>query len=294
MRIRIVAAATSGLVVALGASLLFQTMRGNGEASTPPGAAGGGVTSAPLGAAGGQPSAVPTPTDDPPFTYVEEFLTPVALGTWPANGSAPRGYRSFRSYPEGTSHTYYPSQVLAVHDGVLDWYCHGSMGAAVLPFGYSGFLYGTYTVRMRTDDFPGYRAAFLLWPNSGQWTHELDGPEEDTAAPNPYPAVLLGTTPTWRFDPPTHIGTPASWHDAAFHDYTWQWSPDAVSFYQDGNLVTRVTDPDGVPQVSMHPVLQVQFSNALRGAAPDPSISGHVYVDRIMYDPSYTIAIPTN
>jgi hypothetical protein len=45
----------------------------------------------------------------------------------------------------------------------------------------------------------------------------------------------------------------------------------------------------------MHPVLQVEFSNNLSGSQkPDPSISGHVYVDRVMYDPSPTIAPPTN
>jgi beta-glucanase (GH16 family) len=221
---------------------------------------------------------------------VQEFATPVGAGQWPSNGSAPAAYPSYASYADGTSGKYYPSQVLSVHDGLLDWNVHNSMAAAVLPFGYQGFTYGTYTVRMRTDRFSGYHIAFLLWPDTNQWTHELDGPESETSSSNPYPAVLQSTSPV-AFAPPTTTPTPASWNDAAFHNYTWQWGPGFVAFYQDGTQVTRVTS--NVPDQAMHPVLQVEFSNTLSaGQKPDPSISGHVYVDRVMYDPSSTITIP--
>ena len=225
------------------------------------------------------------------FAYVEEFMTPVAQGQWPSNGRGPSAYPNYLTYADGTSDKYYPSQVLSVHDGMLEWDVHDSMGAAVLPFGYDGFTYGTYTVRMRTDRFPGYHIAFLLWPNTDKWTHELDGPEGETSTSNPYPAVLQSTNPV-RFAPAQTTPVPKSWNDPVFHNYTWQWGPDFVAFYQDGVQVTRVTT--NVPREGMHPVLQVEFSNTLsEGQKPDPSVSGHVQVDRVMYDPSYTIPVPT-
>jgi len=220
---------------------------------------------------------------------VEEFGRSVPAGNWPGNGSAPSAYPNYVSYADGTSGKYYPSKVLSVHDGVLDWNCHQSMAAAVLPFGYSGFTYGTYTVRMRSDDFSGYHVAFLLWPNTDKWTHEIDGPESNTSTSRPYPAVLQSASPT-VFSPSPQVSAPASWHDAAFHNYTWQWTPTSLSFYQDGTRVTTVTG--NVPTQGMHPVLQVEWANS-SNTRPDPSITGHVYVDRVMYDASYTVPVPT-
>ncbi|MGY2078724.1 glycoside hydrolase family 16 protein [Modestobacter sp. SYSU DS0657] len=226
---------------------------------------------------------------------VQEFDTDVALGAWPGDGSAPSAYPGMLSYRDGSEATngaggaegvYHPSKVLSVHDGVLDWWCRDAKAAAVLPFGYEGFTHGTYTVRMRTDDFAGYHIAFLLWPTSDRWSHELDGPEGETSDAHPYPAVLQGTDPV-SFAPTQRVVTPASWHDPVMHDYTWQWGPGFVAFYQDGVQVTRVTT--NVPDEPMRPVLQVEWSNS--GERPDPAVSGHVYVDRISYDPRWTIPV---
>ncbi len=221
----------------------------------------------------------------PQVAQVVDFDTPVALGQWPADGSPPAAYPSAYSYPDGMSGKYYPSQVLSVHDGVLDWWCRNSMAATVVPLGYQGFTYGTYTVRMRTERFPGYHIAFMLWPVSDRWTHEIDGPENETDATHPYPAVLQGHDPT-TFAPSQHTYTPHSWNEAGFHDYTWRWGPDFLAFYQDGALVTRVTT--NIPQEPMRPTLQVEFSNTLTDPQrPDPASSGHVYVDRVTYSPDY-------
>src|SRR4051794_40411837 len=241
-----------------------------GRASSSPSAA----AAAPP-ASGASPQAGATSSGGSGFASVQEFATPVPLGSWPGNGSAPAAYPNYLSYADGTSGKYYPSQVLSVHDGVLDWNVHNSKAAAVLPFGYQGFTYGTYTVRMRTDNFPQYHIAFLLWPNTDQWTHELDGPEQESGARAPYPAVLQSTNPVRFLPADPKPSTPASWNDPGFHNYTWQWGPDFAAFYQDGSLVSRVTS--NVPKEGMHPVLQVEFSNAMsQGQRPDPSISGHV------------------
>ena len=117
----------------------------------------------------------------------------------------------------------------------------------------------------------------------------LDGPESNTSTSKPYPAVLQGANPM-AFQPAPKPSTPASWHDPGFHNYTWQWGPGFVSFYQDGTKVTTVTT--NVPDQGMHPVLQVEWADS-GDRKPDPSITGHVYVDRVMYDPSYTVPVPT-
>ena len=257
-----------------------------------------GSSATPSTAKGSAPAPAPAPalssgpaSSSAGYSSVQEFTTPVAAGQWPGNGSAPAAYPAYQSYADGTSGKYYPSKVLSVHDGVLDWNCHASMAAAVMPFGYSGFTYGTYTVRMRADAFDQYHIAFLLWPVTDKWTHEIDGPEQETSASKPYPAVLQSTSPKVSFTPTGgQAPVPQSWHDAAFHDYTWQWAPGSLTFYQDGVKVTTVTS--NVPDQAMRPVLQVEFSNSFAdGQKPDPSITGHVYVDRVAYDPSYTMAV---
>jgi hypothetical protein len=243
------------------------------------------LTAATATAMSGVPVAYASPTPTPTPSAQINFDTPIPLGAWPANGTAPKAYPTARSYPDGTADKYYPSKVLSVHDGVLDWYVHAGQAAVVVPFGYSGFKYGTYTVRMRTDRFPGYHIAFLLWPSTDKWTNELDGPENETSAAYPYPAVLQNPS-TKTFAPKSMVYTPKSWNDQVFHDYTWVWTPTSVSFLQDGVLVTTVTTH--VPQELMRPTLQVEFSNKLTaGQKPPASASGHVYVDRVSYSPTY-------
>jgi hypothetical protein len=235
------------------------------------------------------PSAPPAPPPSTTHDYVEEFDKPIALGQWPSNGSAPTAYPKMLTYADGTSGKYYPSQVLSVHDGVLDYYNHDAMAAAVLPFGYEGFTYGTYTVRMRlAASYPGYHNAFLLWPNTGTWPSagEFDYPENETAASNPYAAVVQSNA---TFLPAKTTYTPSAWTDGKFHDYTIQWAPGEVRFFQDGVFVTKVNG--NVPNAAMHPVMQNEFSNTLKDPAkPSTSITGHTLVDRVTYDKSYTIA----
>ncbi len=251
--------------------------------TTPPAPTSTGTTTPTPTATGTTP--VPTPVT---HDFVEEFNTPISLGAWPNNGNAPSAYPKFLTYPDGTAGKYYPSQVLSVHDGVLDYYNHDAKAAAVLPFGYEGFTYGTYSVRMRlAATYSGYHNAFLLWPNTGTWPQagEFDYPENETSATKPYAAVVQ-TNGT--FLPPTTTYTPSSWTDGKFHDYTIQWAPGEVRFYQDGVFVTKVNG--NVPSKPMHPVMQNEFTNTIQDPAkPSTSITGHTYVDRVTYDKSYTI-----
>lgn len=202
---------------------------------------------------------------------VVDFDTPVAAGSWPGDGTAPAAYPRILTYPDGTSGKYFPSKVLSVHDGVLDYFDRDGMAAAVLPFGYAGFRYGTYSVTMRCQHYAGFHNAFLMWPNRGRWpvAGEYDFPESDTAAPAPYLAVVQDTHPV-TFLPRRLTHCPRSWHDRRFHTYTQQWGPGFLRCYQDGIVVGTVTA--NIQTEAMHPVLQNEW--APRTTKPGPADTG--------------------
>ena len=177
---------------------------------------------------------------------------------------------------------YYPSKVLSVHDGVLDWYLHSengvSMGAAPQPKipnasanppRYNSFLYGRYSVRFKADSLAGFKTAWLMWPDSGVWPRdgEIDFPEGELTR-TIYGATHAGTNHAEVFD----SGVPfTSWHVA-----TTEWSPERLEFFLDGqSLGASTTD---IPSTPMHFILQTE--SCLTGC-PAPETQGHVYLDWI-------------
>ena len=101
-------------------------------------------------------------------------------------GSDMRGYSGF-SDTTGRG-TYSPDSVLSVADGKLHYFLHSESGnprvASVIPFGYSGQVYGRYSIRFRSDSLPGYKIAFMLWPTSDEWRDgEIDWPEGQLNGP---------------------------------------------------------------------------------------------------------------
>ena len=202
-------------------------------------------------------------------------------------------YRSTWSvYPDGWKDTsgkgvYMPSQVLSVHDGMLDFALHVVNGTPyvaapvpILPGAGSGggLTYGRYSVRYRADSAAGYKTAWLLWPDSGVWPGdgEIDFPEGN----------LNGTIGAYA-----HYANSAGGQDAfetsvtssAWHTATTEWMPGRINFYLDGVLIGTSTHQ--VPTHAMHWVLQTETS--LNGVNPDPSVTAHVYVDWVTaYAPS--------
>ena len=136
--------------------------------------------------------------------FEEDFSAgDVPLGAFPGDLYGPRWSAG---YKDGTPDTagqlpggrsgYYPSKVLSVKDGVLDWYLHSengiSMGAAPQPKipnasanppRHNSLLYGRYSVRFKADSLAGFKTAWLMWPDSGVWPRdgEIDFPEGDLA-----------------------------------------------------------------------------------------------------------------
>ena len=187
----------------------------------------------------------------------------------------------------GTSSGYFPSKVLSVTNGALDWFLHSengvSMGAAPTPKipnsssnppRDNSLLYGRYSVRFRADSLAGFKTAWLLWPDSGVWPRdgEIDFPEGDLAKII-YGAAHYekdGADAFEKFDSDQAF---TSWHVA-----TMEWTPDRVEFYLDGKSLGASTAAP--PTVPMHLILQTESCLPVPNC-PLPETQGHVSLDWI-------------
>lgn len=214
---------------------------------------------------------------------VGSFPGPLYAGRWSAGYSD--GTPDTAGQASGGKSGYYPTKVLSVHDGVLDWYVHSengiSMGAApqpkipnasAKPARSNSFLYGRYSVRFRADSLAGFKTAWLFWPDSGIWPRdgEIDFPEGDLAGPIYGAAHFRGTDPN-AFDKAESNIDFTSWHVA-----TTEWTPGRVEFFLDGKSIGVSTT--STPTTPMHFILQTE--SCLTGC-PLPTTQGHVYLDWI-------------
>jgi beta-glucanase (GH16 family) len=222
--------------------------------------------------------------------FLEDFdRGNVPVGSFPGNAYSQKWSEGYQdgtpdtAGQEGAKSGYYPSKVLSVKDGTLDWYLHSengvSMGAAPTPKipndssnpqRANSMLYGRYSVRFKADSLPGFKTAWLLWPDSGVWPRdgEVDFPEGDLSKTF-YGAVhKMGNDPQDQelFD---SLTTFESWHVA-----TMEWSPGKVEFFLDGHSLGAGTE--STPTTPMHYILQTE--SCLRGC-PQPATAGHVSVD---------------
>ncbi|WP_369053505.1 glycoside hydrolase family 16 protein [Kineococcus terrestris] len=231
-------------------------------------------------------SATSMPVGDLPGwrqVFADDFTTPVPVGSFPGTvyGAKWEGYDGLLD--TSNKGTYTPGKVLSVRDGALRWDMHTENGrplvAAPVPkLPTYGQTYGRYSLRFRTSATPGYKIAFLLWPDDDDWNKgELDWPEVGALGDRPSPASLVagsltgGTPPT--FLPVTRAYAPDDTSD--WHVATTEWTPGRVTFLWDGVPVATVTR--GVPTTSMHWVLQAETT--VDGPLPDPAAVGRVEVD---------------
>lgn len=198
--------------------------------------------------------------------------------------------RKWWAYPDGWKDTgtgtYYPSKVLSIKHGVLDYYIHSGtmhgnevhMVAALLPkipgTPDGGLVYGRYVIRFRAAPLSGYHAAFLLWPDSNEWPYagEIDFPEGNLdqrvfaflhprGAVNGSQQVAYGTRA--RF---------TSWHTA-----TIVWTRSYCRFILDGKVIG--TSIAGIPDTPLHWVLQVNaMGGGLPGLPPVATTAGHIQI----------------
>jgi hypothetical protein len=168
--------------------------------------------------------------------------------------------------------TYYPSAI-SWHDGLMD-----------IPIGWDGAhfivnapvpllpttLYGRYVVRFKADPVPGYKTAWLLWPNSENWAAdgEIDFPEGD----------LDGTM--WAF---MHRDNATSGSDqdaynsgvgyTSWHTAVIEWLPRRCTFILGGTVIESSTYR--IPDTPMHWVLQTETEF---GTTPSTTAAGHVLI----------------
>ncbi len=280
-----------------------------GQATSPAQAGTGATTSndpfaqpLSLGTPGtADPSGEPMPIGDRPGwhqVFADDFTTGVPIGGFSGctHGVTPMESQctglpssvatKWWAYPDtwpDTQHNgqYYPSQVLSIHDGMLDYYLHTANGihmvaAAVpkIPGGVNGggLQHGAYVARFRSDQLYGYKTAWLLWPDSENWPAdgEIDFPEGDLNGQfGGFMHYMGATSGTQQAAYPTAAGYD-SWHTAII-----EWTAGYCRFILDGQIVG--TSTGNVPSDPMHWVLQTE--TAIDGTVPSDTASGHVQID---------------
>ena len=119
-------------------------------------------------------------------------------------------------------------------------------------------------MRFRSDLLPGYKVAWLLWPDSGRWPGdgEIDFPEGDLdGRVCGYVHHQEGTSPGDQ-DATCSGESFQGWHTAVI-----EWTPAYVRFVLDGATL-RVTT-SRLPTTSMHWVLQTETNLDGRPIADD-------------------------
>lgn len=147
---------------------------------------------------------------------------------------------------------------------------------------WQGQLYGRYSVRFRVDPVPGYKVAWLLWPQSNRWPEgEIDVPEADLTGSITGSSHSVTGDPSqvaWGID--TGVPMSSGWHVA-----TIEWTPGRLRFLLDGKVWTT-TDPAALPTHPMRWALQTETQ--LSPAPPPADAAGHVRIDWVAiwrYDP---------
>ncbi len=176
-----------------------------------------------------------------------------------------------------------PSQTVSIQNGLMDIWLHTVNGvhevATVAPQldgsgSEGGQLYGRYAIRFRADPVPGYKTAWLLWPDSENWPYdgEIDFPEGGLDSTiNAYMHYQGATGDGSQQDAYTvPSSTYNTWHTAVI-----EWLPTSLKFYLDGNLIGDSTT--NIPDTPMHWALQNETD--LTSTPPSDSASGHIQID---------------
>jgi hypothetical protein len=222
--------------------------------------------------------------------FADDFTTDVPLGSFPSAVSA-----MWTAYPDGSSDTskngtYYPSKVVSIQGGIMNFYLHTENGVHMvvapepkLPGATGsegGLLYGRYAACFRADPVPGYKTAWLLWPDSETWPRdgEIDFPEGNLDSTiGAFMHRQNGTSGSDQ-DAYSTSATYPSWHTVVI-----EWSASACRFILDGTVIG--TSTSRIPDTPMHWVLQTE--TALSGGAPANDASGNVQIDWVAaYTPS--------
>jgi hypothetical protein len=216
-------------------------------------------------------------------TLAQDFNTPAALGEFAGKYQGWAGYDwaedTSRNLgrPMGKRGLYNSYETVTVKDSVLDVHVHTKDGqptvCAITPVTPEyGQLYGRFTVRWRSDSVPGYKVAWLLWPNSEVWADgEIDFPEGELGG------EIQGYSHDTKGNPNANawvVNTGEASTD--WHITTIEWAPGILRYIIDGK-VYETTNASAIPTKPMHWVLQTETQ--LSATPPSPTAQGHVQID---------------
>ena len=184
------------------------------------------------------------------------------------------------SYKDTSGHSYNPTADLSISHGELNDWLHDDAAATVVPRirdgnGGNGMVQGAYVVRFRAGAVPGYKTAFLLWPESQRWPEdgEIDFPEGDLNSTITANMHWQGGTSITSRDFYATATTFARWHTAVI-----EWTRARCKFILDGKVVGVSTAR--IPDTPMYWVLQVETKGSSTSA-------GHLYIDwAVAYKPT--------
>jgi hypothetical protein len=242
------------------------------------------------------PSGAPAPAGDLPGwrqVFIDDFPTDVPEGGWTGcdhrNGRClglpPSVRDKWFTYPEGFKDTskagsYLPAQVNSIQNSMLRLRLRNEggvikVGAPIPLIGgrVNSQTYGRYAVRFKIDPVPGFKVAWLLWPDSENWPHdgEIDFPEGDLDGGINAFMHRQGASSGSDQDAYLANATFASgWHTTVI-----EWGPDACRFIFDGKVIG--TSTSRIPSTPMHWVLASE--TALGSARPASGAVANVYID---------------
>ena len=177
-----------------------------------------------------------------------------------------------------TNGTYFPSKVVTIAGGLLDMTLHTEEGvhlvSAPVPK-LPTMTYGRYAIRFRADAVPGYKTAWLLWPDSGVWPRdgEIDFPEGNLDGTIHGFMHRQDATTGGDQDAFSTEATYPTWHTAVI-----EWTADRCELFLDG--VSLGTATARIPNTPMHWVIQTETQ--LGGGPPTDEAAGHVQIDWVV------------
>lgn len=204
--------------------------------------------------------------------FADDFATDVARGSFP--GPYASKWTAYDGFTDSSGAGRYSMSAISASGGAMDLYLHTENGQAIsaapapiIGSKWKGQTYGRYTVRFKSDPIPGYKAAWLLWPDSGNWNQgEINFPEGGLSSTIFAFNHCVGNPASncYYFDTKTAY---TGWHTA-----TVEWSPGKLTFNLDGKTGTTTSS---IPTSPLHWILQTETD----GGKPAASAAGHIQID---------------
>lgn len=199
------------------------------------------------------------------------------------SGSLAPHWSAYQGGPPCCKATSWQTSEVAVQDGRLvitaqrdrqGRWITGGVSAAGWPQAVR--TYGKYVARIRVDKGQGISAVALLWPRSNTWPPEIDYYElSGTDGDRRQETATAHRAPDDATTQSVYQGDLTRWHTVSV-----EWLPKSISYFVDGKLLGRVTDPSYIPHEPMWPAFQMQIQQDGNGHALATATGAvHLYVD---------------